>query len=617
MAYRPPHSRDNDDNNKGGNSGGNSRFARDNNDDNRDSYNDNRGRDSNRDRNSYNSGGRDSYNRGGRDSYNRQDNRNDNDNSYKKREPRSTGTNFSSGDVRSRRFGRRSNDGIPELSTEVNLDLERELFGDKSNQVTQGINFDEYDKIPVDVSGVECPAPIDSFAELLDMEQLLENIGKMGFQKPTPIQKYSIPTVISDRDLMACAQTGSGKTGAFLIPMIETLCIHKLETGQETRYSREIRPLCLILAPTRELAQQIHVQAKRLLYRTGMRSCCVYGGIPLNQQQNDLRKGVDILVATPGRLWDFCTRNCGFSLGAIRFVCLDEADRMLDMGFEPQIRQIISEYDMPASRRTLMFSATFPEVIQELAQDFLDNYIFLAVGRVGSTTSLITQQLLNVQDGDKMDKLLDILPNCEGNILVFAGTKRKCDGIEDELKYQGYQAITIHGNKNQEQREFALEQFRSGTCNVLVATDVAARGLDIPNVLFVIQYDLPQHSDDYVHRIGRTGRRGNSGTAISFCNEGNRSIFPGLKLLLQESKQEIPTWFLQMVQRASSYNSNRRQNRQNNGGRQQKGGRTKAGFMDIRSQQSKPSGNQSKNSNGKKKKKVPRRNKNKNQDDGW
>jgi len=477
-----------------------------------------------------------------------------------------------------------------------------ELFGKKSDQAIQGINFDEYEKIPVDISGMDCPAPIDQFDELLTSETLLENIGRCKFLKPTPIQKYSIPTVLQNRDLMACAQTGSGKTGAFLIPTVEMLLIND-GPNQQTRRSRSSYfPLALILAPTRELAQQIHAQSRKLLYMSGMRACCVYGGSPIKDQFDDMSRGVHIIVATPGRLLDMYERK-RLSLSRIQFLIMDEADRMLDMGFEPQIRQIIGETDMNPERRTLMFSATFPDEIQELAQIFLDNYIFLAVGRVGSTTNLITQRVMYVLDDEKMGTLLQVLPSCDGNILVFTATKRQADNVEYTLCRQGFRAITIHGNKTQREREFALEEFREARCNVLVATDVAARGLDIPNVLWVIQFDLPSNSDDYVHRIGRTGRRGNTGTAVSFVNEGNRGVCSDLLRLLTENRQEIPTWFSKMVASSAHY-----QKRPKRRGGQQRGGK-EMGATDFRKQN---------NPQSQKKKGKPSRKKN-NQflSDGW
>jgi len=438
-------------------------------------------------------------------------------------------------------------------STTPNPELEAEIFGER--RVAQGIKFDEYDKIPVEVSGRDMTYDISNGIQEFDAlhPRLTENIKKCNFNKPTPIQKHSVPTVLNDRDLMACAQTGSGKTAAFLIPTVQCL-LTKPKSENHSNWGRaqsmRFHPRAVVLAPTRELAQQIHAEARKFLYCTGMRTVCIYGGASIRDQFKDLEKGVSLLVATPGRLWDMVERK-SMSFQEVEFVILDEADRMLDMGFEPQIRKIICESDMPDSknRRTLMYSATFPNEIQRLAQEFLNDYVFIAVGRVGSTTQLITQQLQNVMDPDKRNTLLGVLEECtrkEGQILVFTATKRTADQVTWLLNNEGYHAVAIHGDKDQKQREDALKCFREGVMSILVATDVAARGLDIPNVLYVIQYDLPSNIDDYVHRIGRTGRRGNSGIAISFVNPSNRSIFQDLLNLLHESKQKVPTWFSKM-----------------------------------------------------------------------
>merc|ERR1719499_1881783 len=230
-----------------------------------------------------------------------------------------------------------------------------------------------------------------------------------------------------------------------------------------------------------------------------------------------------------------------------------------------------------------MYSATFPDEIQALAQDFLVNYIFLAVGRVGSTTALITQQLKYVETHNKTAELLDLIPQISGKTLVFTATKRTADNIEMILCREGHKAITIHGDKSQHEREYALKQFRDGDCNIMVATDVAARGLDIPDVKWVIQYDLPGNIDDYVHRIGRTGRRGNVGTALSFTNENNRPIFDQLLRLLQEAKQQIPSWFTKMVSNSQFHRRNF-----SRGGRKGHGGKQHYGGIDVRKPQQTP-----------------------------
>jgi len=355
---------------------------------------------------------------------------------------------------------------------------------------------------------------------------------------------------------MACAQTGSGKTAAFLLPTINGMLVENEEegSGKEKRgSSRAVYPRTLILAPTRELATQIFEEARKFTYCTGLRPVVVYGGAEVGPQLRQLEQGVDILVATPGRLGDVIERG-RVSLKKVQYLILDEADRMLDMGFEPQIRHIVEECDMPVeNRQTLMFSATFPREIQRLASDFLESdYVFVSIGRVGSTNDFITQNIEYAEEGDKRDRLMRLLLDCEGLTVIFVETKRGADALETFLMDEGVNAISIHGDKCQDEREYALKQFKNGRCPVLVATDVAARGLDIPNVLHVINYDMPSNVDDYVHRIGRTGRCGNVGNAHAFFNEKNRGIAKDLYDLLKECKQEIPGWLEDLVYSHSS-----------------------------------------------------------------
>jgi ATP-dependent RNA helicase DDX3X len=306
----------------------------------------------------------------------------------------------------------------------------------------------------------------------------------------------------------------------------------------------------LILAPTRELTSQIYDEAKKFAYRSWVKPCVVYGGADIGQQLRQIDRGCDVLVATPGRLVDLIER-ARVSLSKIRFLILDEADRMLDMGFEPQIRRIVQGEDMPGvqNRQTLMFSATFPKNIQMLARDFLKEYVFLSVGRVGATSENITQKIEYVEDEDKRSVLLDILTShpSEGLTLIFVETKRMADALTDFLMSNNFPATSIHGDRTQRERENALEAFRTGRAPLMVATAVAARGLDIPNVTHVISYDLPTDVDDYVHRIGRTGRAGNVGVATAFFNRGNKNIVRDLVELLKEAKQDIPPWLESIV----------------------------------------------------------------------
>ncbi|KAL9127337.1 MAG: hypothetical protein Q9217_003776, partial [Psora testacea] len=398
----------------------------------------------------------------------------------------------------------------------ANPRVERELFGapNDPSKVQSGINFANYDDIPVEASGTNVPEPVLQFTNPPLDDHLLSNIKLASYKTPTPVQKYSIPIVMGGRDLMACAQTGSGKTGGFLFPILSQAYIHGPSssapppTGGMGYRSRKALPTSLILAPTRELVSQIFDEARKFSYRSWVRPCVVYGGADIGTQLRSMERGCDLLVATPGRLVDLIERG-RISLANIKYLVLDEADRMLDMGFEPQIRRIVEMEDMPGvqGRQTLMFSATFPRDIQMLARDFLKDYVFLSVGRVGSTSENITQSVEYVEDIDKRSVLLDILhTHGAGLTLIFVETKRMADSLSEFLINQTFPATSIHGDRTQRERERALEMFRNGRCPILVATAVAARGLDIPNVTHVVNYDLPTDIDDYVHRIGRTGR---------------------------------------------------------------------------------------------------------------
>ncbi|CAM0910123.1 unnamed protein product [Alopecurus aequalis] len=424
--------------------------------------------------------------------------------------------------------------------------------------------LDEYD-MPVEVSGEGAPAPVDGFEEAGLAEAVLRNVTRCGYDNPTPVQRYSMPIVLSGRDLMACAQPGSGKKAAFCLPMVSELVKAAEAGGPEgggsrgdreaydyDDYSRAARPRALVLAPTRELAAKIHEEAKEFSHQTGIRVKVAYGGTQNFQQQlSDIERGVDVLVATPGRLVHMIERG-KVSLKAIKYLVLDEADRMLDMGFEPQIRKIVDEMGMPPKsvRQTMLFSATFPQQIQRLASDFLSKYIFITVGRVGSSTDQITQKVEFVTKDEKRTFLLDLLQKqsfCSSDgkpqqplTLVFVETKRDADLLWSWLQKKGFPATAIHGDRTQEERKDALRSFKSGSTPIMVAT--VSRGLDVPNVSHVINYDLPKSIEDYVHRIGRTGRAGNAGSATAFFTEQNHPIAKGLLELMTEAKQKVPDW---------------------------------------------------------------------------
>ncbi|XP_035759615.1 probable ATP-dependent RNA helicase DDX4 [Egretta garzetta] len=379
-----------------------------------------------------------------------------------------------------------------------------------------GINFDKYDENVVEVSGLDPPAPLLSFEEANLCQTLNMNIAKAGYSKLTPVQKYSIPTVLAGRDLMACAQTGSGKTAAFLLPIVA----HMMRDGvTASRFKEQQEPECIIVAPTRELINQIFLEARKFVYGTCIRPVVIYGGTQTGHSIRQVMQGCNILCATPGRLLDIIGKE-KIGLHNVKYLVLDEADRMLDMGFGLDMKKLISYPSMPPKdkRQTLMFSATFPEEVQRLAGEFLKtDYLFVVVGHVGGACSDVQQNILQVPQYSKRDKLIEILQSIgHERTMVFVDKKKKADYIAAFLCQEKIPATSIHGDREQREREVALQDFRSGRCPVLVATSVAARGLDIENVQHVINFDLPFTIEEYVHRIGRTGRCGNTGKAVCF-----------------------------------------------------------------------------------------------------
>jgi len=432
------------------------------------------------------------------------------------------------------------------------LDAEqKEIFGQHDGNV--GINFDKYDSIPVETSGegADQVLPIGTFQELWAHFQLPEflwyNIERCRYSRPTPIQRYAIPVAMSGRDAMCCAQTGSGKTCAFLMPILSAIDESQATGAMGIELGQPAAPKVVIMAPTRELCSQIHLEARKLSFGSKIRASEVYGGVPAMPQLKELAIGSDVVTATPGRLTDFINRGV-MSMSCVGYLVLDEADRMLDMGFEPQIREVVEKHDMPRTsdgRMTLMFSATFPKEIQKLAQAFMRNYIWVGVGRVGGAVDSVTQSFVEANTHQKADQLVQLLRrNPNDSTLVFVAMKRTAASLETQLCQAGFQAATIHGDMEQPAREASLSKFRSGRAKILVATDVAARGLDIPVVSHVINYDLPENVEDYVHRIGRTGRIGRKGWATSFfCTQGNwanTKILGGLLEILNDAGQPVP-----------------------------------------------------------------------------
>ncbi|XP_059845381.1 probable ATP-dependent RNA helicase DDX4 isoform X2 [Hypanus sabinus] len=425
-------------------------------------------------------------------------------------------------------------------------------------QYQTGINFDKYDEILVDVSGINVPPAILTFDEAHLCETLNNNIGKAGYLKPTPVQKYGIPIVLAGRDLMACAQTGSGKTAAFLLPIIEML----LKGKAASRRSHEFQqPEVVIVAPTRELINQIYLEARKFSYGTAVKPVVLYGGTSIAHQIRQVLQGCNILCGTPGRLLDIISKG-KVVLGKVQYLILDEADRMLDMGFEPAMRKLVDSVGMPQKqdRQTLMFSATFPEEIQRLAADFMkSDYLFLAVGQVGGACGDVQQSVLQVDQYSKRNKLIEILTNTGiERTMIFVDTKRKADFLAAFLCQEKFPTTSIHGDREQRERELALGDFRTGKCPILVATAVAARGLDIEHVQHVINFDLPSTIDEYVHRIGRTGRCGHVGKAISFFDSNtDMPIARALLKVLSDAQQEVPVWLEEIAFAAhgTSYNN--------------------------------------------------------------
>ncbi len=340
------------------------------------------------------------------------------------------------------------------------------------------------------------------------LSRIQENVRKSGYTHPTPIQEKAIPLILAHHDLLATAQTGTGKTAAFALPILHHL-------ASEPAAQASAQPRCLILTPTRELAQQIYENF--LAYGNGLqpRTAVIYGGVSQVPQIEALHRGCDILVACPGRLQDLAAQH-EVSLSQVRIFVLDEADRMLDMGFIHDVRKIAGM--LPVKRQTLLFSATMPTEVQHLAQDLLDHPREVHVDPVSSPARDVDQYMYYVDKANKKHLLAWLLSQPEvENALVFCRTKHGCDRIVRDLKKKDIAAVSIHGDKSQGARQNALNQFKTGQCRVMIATDIAARGLDIEGLSHVINYDLPNEPESYIHRIGRTGRAGHTGTAITMC----------------------------------------------------------------------------------------------------
>lgn len=372
-----------------------------------------------------------------------------------------------------------------------------------------GLSPDAYrQKHEITVSGDNVPPPFTSFEDTGFPSELLRDLLQTGFSAPTPIQAQSWPIAMQNRDIVAVAKTGSGKTLGYLLPGF----IHL----KKTRKNPQLSPTVLVLSPTRELATQIQDEAVKFGKSSRISCTCLYGGAPKGPQLRDLANGTDIVVATPGRLNDILEMR-KVSLSEVTYLVLDEADRMLDMGFEPQIRKIVNA--VPTRRQTLMYTATWPKEVRKIAADFMVNPVQVNIGNINELVAnkSITQHVEVVAYNEKHRRLEQILRSQEpgSKIIIFCSTKKMCDQLARNLT-RPFGAASIHGDKNQGERDHVLSQFRSGKCPVLVATDVAARGLDIKDIRVVVNYDFPTGVEDYVHRIGRTGRAGATGEAYTF-----------------------------------------------------------------------------------------------------
>ncbi len=359
-----------------------------------------------------------------------------------------------------------------------------------------------------------------NFTQLNLTPPLLRALAEAGYQSPTEIQKKAIPHILEGKDILGCAQTGTGKTAAFAIPILQQLQLSKRQSGVRA----------LVLTPTRELALQIEENCNAYAKHLNIRSAAIFGGVPQGKQVATLRKGVDILIATPGRLIDLMQQKL-VDISAIEILVLDEADHMLDIGFINDIKKILAK--VPAKRQTLFFSATMPQAIRKFAGSILYKPVEISVTPVSSAAQTVQQSVYFVEKNEKAGLLINLLKDTSiGRSLVFTRTKYGADKLVKQLGRTGIYAAAIHGNKTQNARQKALEDFKHSKIRVLVATDIASRGIDIDELPHVVNYELPNVPETYVHRIGRTGRAGKEGVAISFCDAEQRGELKNIQKLI-------------------------------------------------------------------------------------
>ncbi|XP_023951126.2 probable ATP-dependent RNA helicase DDX43 [Bicyclus anynana] len=414
------------------------------------------------------------------------------------------------------------------------------------------------------------PNPVLTFEQAFQhYPEILDEIYKQGFQEPSPIQSQAWPILLRGEDMIGIAQTGTGKTLAFLLPALIHIDVQPMPRDQRAG------PTVLVLAPTRELALQIEKEVSKYQYR-GIKSVCVYGGGNRKEQINIVTKGVDIVIATPGRFLDLVKAK---HLCAINFsyIVLDEADRMLDMGFEPQIK--ISLFDVRPDRQVVMTSATWPPGVRRLAETYMKDPIQVNVGSLDlAAVHTVTQQLMFLEEDDKEAALLEFISNMHENdkIIIFCGKKATASHISTELCCKGISCQSLHGDRDQSDREAALDDMVDGTVNILVATDVASRGIDIKDLTHVINFDFPRHIEEYVHRVGRTGRAGKTGISLTFITRSDWAHAGELVKILEEAAQEVPEELVLMAERFEAMKI-RRDRDGGGGGRGGRGGRGRGG----------------------------------------
>ena len=406
------------------------------------------------------------------------------------------------------------------------------------------------------------------YSTLALAEPLKRAVAEMGYENMTPIQEQAIPVVLAGQDVMGAAQTGTGKTAAFSLPLLQRLLKH--ETASVSPARHPVR--ALVLLPTRELADQVAGQVKQYAKYTNLRSAVVFGGMDMKPQVEELRKGVEVLVATPGRLLDHIEAKTAV-LNQVEYVVLDEADRMLDIGFLPDLQRILNY--LPKQRTTLLFSATFSPEIKRLAASYLQDPVLIEVARPNATASTVEQHFYLLDDDDKRRAIRQVLKDKElRQAFVFCNSKLGCARLARALERDGLRTTALHGDKSQDERLKSLEAFKQGEVDLLVATDVAARGLDIKDVPAVFNYDVPFNPEDYVHRIGRTGRAGASGLAVTLVTKGDQRLMGELEKLL---KTKIEVEHLQ-------FENERPSGRQNDGRRRWQGDETGDARDDMRRQ---------------------------------